>query len=360
MDIKGTTKTKESPIELYIGIDVHLKSWHVTISSRSIVLQSFSQPPTVDALITYLEKRYPDCLYQSVYEAGFCGFWIHRELVSKGINNIVVNACDVPSTDKEKRQKRDKIDSLKLSKSLRGGILKGIYIPTVEEQEDRSLIRTRKQLVRDISRYKNRIKSHLYYKGVTIPDEFLRSSSYWKNSFKSWLNELKLGNEAGSFALEQQLQALYKLEEQLSEINRCIRTIAKSSRYKRKVELITSVPGIGLVAGMTILTELGNIHRFKRVDQLNSFAGFIPNVYASGEKEYVGELTKRGNNHLRSTIIECSWWAVRRDPALTISYEKLCFRMRPNKAIIRIARKLLSRLRYVLVNNEPYKLGMNT
>lgn len=359
MALKSKLKKEELKTDLYIGIDVHLKSWHVTICSKHIVLKSFSQPPTVEALMTHLENNYSnDYNFHSVYEAGFCGFWIHRDLVKLGVNNIVVNASDVPTTDKEKRQKRDKIDSLKLAKTLRSGILQGIYIPSIEEQGDRSLLRVRKQLVKDISRFKVRIKSHLRYKGIKIPQEYIGASGYWNKAFRKWLIDKQLLTNTGTQALVQQLESLQHLENQLNQINNSIKTLATTSRFKERMELVTSVPGIGILSGMVILTELGNIERFKRIDCLNSFAGFIPNVYSSGDKERVGSLTKRGNNYLRKVIIECSWWAVRKDPALTRYYETLCKRMKPSKAIIRIARKILSRIRYVLMNNTPYSLNL--
>jgi transposase len=233
-----------------------------------------------------------------------------------------------------------------------------IHIPSIEEQEDRSLIRVRKQLVRDVARYKSRIKAHLYFKGITVPEEFLHSKGYWKKSFKEWLAKKELATRVGSQALHQQLHTLYRLEEQLKETNQLIRKLGGSERFSEKMKLITSIPGIGVLSGMIILTEIGDINRFNSADQLNSFAGLIPNIYASGETEYVGEMTKRGNQHLRTTIIECSWWAIRKDPALTMAYEKLCGRMKSTKAIVRIARKLLSRIRHVLVNRQTYILGM--
>ena len=358
MAVKDTIKKTSEQLKLYIGIDVHLKSWHVTICSSNMTLQSFTQPPNTKALLSYLTSRYPEYSYYSVYESGFSGFWIHRELVSLGIKNIVVNASDVPTTDKEKRHKRDKIDSLKLSKTLRSGILEGIYVPSVKEQGNRSLLRVRKQLVKDISRYKNRIKSHLYYKGIEIPPSYLRSSGYWSKAFKSWLKQCPMATKVGFQALNYQLESMFYLQEKLIGINRFIRDLSKTSDFKSNMDLITSIPGVGVLSGMIILTEIGDINRFKRIDHLNSFVGFIPNVYSSGDKELVGSLTKRGNNYLRTTIIECSWWAIRKDPSLTLSYEKLCNRMKPSKAIIRIARKLLSRIRYVLVNKQPYVLGV--
>lgn len=359
MAVKINTKKEDLKMNLYIGIDVHLKSWHITICSEHIVLNSFTQPPTVEALLSYLEKHYPvGYIYHSVYESGFCGFWIHRALVNSGIHNIVVNASDVPTTDKQRHQKRDKIDSLKLSKTLRSGILEGIYVPSVKEQGDRSLLRVRKQLVKDISRFKARIKSHLRYKGIEIPEVYLKSSGYWNKNFKSWLSRKELLSSSGTSALKYQLESLQLLENQLLEINNTIRQLSNTEDFKENIDLITSIPGIGLLSGMIILTEIGNMNRFKRVDALHSFAGFIPNVYASGDKERVGCLTKRNNEYLRKVIIECSWWAIRKDPALTSCYEILCKRMKPNKAIIRIARKLLSRIRYVLIHKTAYSLGV--
>ena len=358
MAFKISKRNCEAQLDLYIGIDVHLKSWHVSICSQHMILQNFSQPPKVEALMNYLRRHYPEARYHSVYESGYCGFWIHRELVAAGVNNIVVNASDVPTSDKEKRQKRDQLDSLKLAKALRAHNLQGIYVPELEDQVHRNLIRVRKQLVRDVARYKNRIKSHLHYMGVEIPMEYQRSRGYWSKKFKQWLYTNSKVITACSHALKQQLSILGKLEEELKAVNKQIRQLAYSSSFRQTIKLITSIPGIGIISGMIILAELGNVQRFKRIDQLNSFVGFIPNMYASGDKEYVGELTKRGNQYLRTTIIECSWWAVRKDPALSVKYETLCKRMKPSKAIIRIARKILARLRYVLINNEPYQIGV--
>ncbi len=67
----------------------------------------------------------------------------------------------------------------------------------------------------------------------------------------------------------------------------------------------------------------------------------------------IGDITPRGHSVLRGAIIESAWMAARIDPALNKSYHEYCSRMEPNKAIIRIARKLLSRIRFVLKNNNP-------
>jgi transposase len=124
------TKVKELDFtgqNLYVGIDVHKKSWQVSVFSEALFHKTFNQPPKPEILHGYLTKHFPNATYYSVYEAGFCGFWIHEKLKSLGINNIVVNPADVPSSDKDKKRKTDKVDSNKLARHLRSGDLEAIY-----------------------------------------------------------------------------------------------------------------------------------------------------------------------------------------------------------------------------------------
>lgn len=104
--------------KIYVGIDVHLKSWSVTVLSETSVLKKFSQHPSPEALYGFLTRSYPGAEYHSVYEAGFCGFWIHERLTALGIDNIVVNPADVPTKSSEKLRKTDTVDSGKLARSL--------------------------------------------------------------------------------------------------------------------------------------------------------------------------------------------------------------------------------------------------
>ncbi len=109
---------------------------------------------------------------------------------------------------------------------------------------------------------------------------------------------------------------------------------------------------------MKILTELGDIKRFKGLKRLAAYVGFIPSTDSSGEHERVGEITNRGNRQMKKIMIEASWIAIRNDPALTLKYEELRKTMKAQKAIVRIARKLLNRIRFVLINEEKYEIGM--
>ena len=110
----------------FVGVDTHLKNWKVTIRFNGIELKTFSMNPSPSELFNYLKKNYPGGIYHIVYEAGFCGFWAQRKFEELGLDCIVVNPADVPTSNKEKVNKNDPIDSRKLSRELENKSLNGI------------------------------------------------------------------------------------------------------------------------------------------------------------------------------------------------------------------------------------------
>ncbi len=341
---------------IYVGLDVHRKDWKVCILLEELTYKQFAQPPKPKVLGNYLRKHFPGGKYKSVYEAGFCGFWIHEALLEEEIENIVVNPADVPTSDKERKQKTDKRDALKLGKALRGGQLEAIYVPSREQLEHRSLIRLRDRQVRDIVRTKNRIKAHLHFFGIEIPDAY--SKCNWSNNFLKWLRSVQMSTYIGKRVLENFLDQLVLQRKLILRTNREIRDLSRTDRYKSQMELLLSIPGIGLIGLMKILTEIGNIKRFKGLKRLAAYVGFIPRTDSSGENERVGGMTNRGNRQLKKILIEASWVAIRNDPAMALKYADLLKTMKAQKAIVRIARKLLNRIRYVLINEEKYEIGL--
>jgi transposase len=340
---------------IYCGIDTHLKDWKVTIMTETVTHKTFSQDPDPEILVNYLRRNFPGAAYYSAYEASFCGFGIHRKLEKLGVKNIVVNPADIPTTDKEKKQKEDKRDSRKIAKTLRADELEGIYIPSKESEELRGLVRYRKTLVKDISRGKNRIKSFLYFHGIEIPREILQASKRWSNKFTLWLKSITLATECGDIVLQDLLEVNLSLRKRLLNITKKIRALSKSEKYSKVFGLLTSVPGIGPITAITIIAELETMDRFSSFDKLCSYIGLVPNTNSTGDKEKVGSVTNRANRALRECLIESAWVAARIDPALSLAYNKLCERMKPSKAIIRIAKKLLNRIRYVLKNEKAYE-----
>ena len=337
----------------FVGIDTHLKNWRVTIRNSGLELKTFSMNPSPEELYKYLTAHYPEGIYFIVYEAGFCGFWPQRKFNELGINCIVVNPADVPSSGKEKVVKTDPNDSRKLARELENGSLKAIYIPDVYSEQLRSLMRLRFRLVQNQTRIKNRIKMLLYNYGIIIPKEHI-TNSRWSGYFIHWLKSVKLNSTAGQFTLNNLLLQLEQSRENLKQVLKQLREEAKQENISSVISSLTSVPGIAFITAMSLYTELIDINRFNSFDHLASFVGLVPSVHSSGETDYTKGLTFRHNKFLRPLIVEAAWTAVRKDPVLTLKYNQLIKTMPKQKAIIRIAKKLLRRIRHVWINQDSY------
>jgi len=341
--------------KIFIGIDVHLTSWKVTIMLEDTPFKTFSQDPDAKTLRNYLDKNFPEGEYFSAYEAGFCGFSVHRNLESNGIKNIVVNPADIPTTDKEKKQKEDQRDSRKIARSLKNGQLDAIYVPSRKMEEFRGLVRYRKSLVKEISRNKARVKAFLHHNGIDIPFELNSSSQHWSSNFTKWLETINLTTDFGHIVLQKTLETINHLRKTLLSVTKDLkRIVAQNEKYSTLINNLKSIPGIGFVVALTILTEIEDINRFKNLDCFCSFIGLVPSTNSSGDQDRTGNITRRSNKPLRGVLIESAWVAIRSDSSMSLAYSNLCKRMKPTRAIIRVTKKMLNRIRFVLINNKEY------
>ncbi|WP_332456885.1 IS110 family transposase [Petrimonas sp.] len=99
-----------------------------------------------------------------------------------------------------------------------------------------------------------------------------------------------------------------------------------------------SIPEIGVLVSMCILTEVYDVNRFRNQREFAHYLGLIPTCYNSGDKKSNGEKTFRGNKQLGPMVVEASWKAIRSDIGLGMAFSSYLKRMKPQEAIIRIAK----------------------
>jgi len=339
-----------------VGMDVHLKSWNITLYNGQQYLRKFQQEANPATLVKHLGDHYPGAHFKLAYEAGFCGFWIQRALRDAGMECIVVNAADVPQTDKGSRMKNDVTDSYRIGEALSCGMLKPIFVPDRQTESDRTLIRYRHRLHSDLVRSKTRIKSFLNHFGIKLLAEF--ENSKWTIALIKWLRNLELPHSSMCLTLGRMIDQVEHLQRQLLELSRDIRAMIRSEHYYNNAKLLMSVPGIGALTAISMLTEIGSIERFSSFYKFNSFIGLCPTEFSSGETERKGFITPRHHNQLRRLLVEMAWSAVRLDPAINLVYNEYKKRMTAKRAIIRIARKMLHRIYYVLIKQQAYVKGI--
>jgi transposase len=336
----------------YCGIDTHKKNWTVTIETDEIALQTFSQNPDPEDLAKHLKKKYPGGTYIAGYEAGYFGYGIQRKLETLGIKCIVMHPADIPTTDKDRDQKRDPRDSRKIARAIKNGDVVPIWVPSASLEQNRQLLRTREKLSRDETRIKNRIKAFLQIYGIKYPQTFSQPGSHWSARFIKWLETVQLIESTGTEALRSQVRCLQFQRGEILTVSKQIRKLSLCDKYNHQYLKLIAKPGIGIITAMTILTETGDIRRFKTVDSFRSFMGVVPQANDSGNKEHPGKITKRANAHLRYLLVESTWSAIRYNPYYLNIYKNYRHRMKENKALIRTAGKLTNEIYYSLKKED--------
>ena len=329
---------------VYVGIDVHKRQWTVTIQHCGMFQKSFTIDPNPEKLAEHLKRNYPDAEYRSVYEAGFSGFEAHRALCRLGVKNIVINPSDVPTSGKERENKNDGCDSRKLARELENGSLEPIYVPEPENLILRNLKRREDQVVQNLTRIKNRIKSHLYFIGV---------------KFISWTGgSLKIMEEDAvkrhDYALLSDLRELRFLREEKLRVVRDERECLKLLHREEIQENIQSVPGIGFRTTIALQAEIWDMTRFPTKDRLNSYVGLAPRTFGSGEHVTV-KCGNRKKKQLHYLMVEAAWLAIRYNLEYKARYGALVGRgMSSQKAIVVIARKLMQTIRAVWLQDRKF------
>lgn len=341
---------------LFVGIDIHKKSWQVAVFFHGLILSNVRIEGSADKLMAYFQKHYPGAEFSCVYESCAWGYHLCRSLQKAGISCMIVNPADIPGTDWERRSKTDPVDARKLATSLAAGLLRPIEVPTETLQKQRSLMRLRKKLWSDLVRAKNRLKSELVFEGYVIPLQF--DNRVWSKAFISWIQKQAREDEELKTTLEIMVEEVMQLKALLQKTEHKLKELMLSPEYLQNAELLRSIPGVGPMTTMLFLLEVGDVRRFKNFDALNRFVGLCPDMHSSGEKASSRALSVRHHHQLRSILVEASWQLIRKDPVLLDQYKELTGRMKGQDAIIRIAKKLLRRMRAVLLSKRTYITGV--
>ena len=338
--------------DLYVGIDVHKVSWHVTLVCEGRVVKSMNIPGSWDVLKRILE-RFKGCRIYTVYEAGYFGYSLYDQLVHTGYNCTVVAPSLVPLMYGNK-VKTDRGDSTKLALLLWQGALKSIYVPTEEERSHRTVVRRYHQLVKDCVRTQVRIKAEVRFYNIPFP----AVKGAWTKQFIENLHRLTFRDRWLQESFSRLLSVYDHLRGEIDKQRKVIYELAKIDRYRESVKLLRTIPGVGILTAMEFLVELQDVRRFGTGDKLAAYVGLTPSQHSSGQHVRMGRITRVGRGQLRAMLVEAAWILIRKDQVMRMKYEALKYRIGGKKAIVAIAHKLLLRARRVVLDGSPYRLDM--
>jgi transposase len=339
--------------KVFVGVDLHRRQWHVTGRTEEEEVFSQTIKGEWEALRDVLVEVKDCARVAVVYEAGYFGFWLHDRLVEWGCECVVTPPSLLPR-ESGNRVKTDRRDSAKLAFMLAKGMLKEVWVPTKQERYHRQVARRRRQLIGDRIRVQNRIKADLRFHGIPFPD--VRGK--WSRAFVENLHCIGFGDRFMQESFRRLLEQFDFLTKQIDEQTRLLRELSQAEPYRERVKILQSAPGIGVISAMEIVLELQDVARFRRACELAAYVGLTPSQYSSGDKVRMGRISRVGKPSVRATLVESAWVLIQKDGAMRDKYEALKARCGGKRAIVAIARIFLLRLRRMLLDNQPYALGL--
>ena len=322
---------------VFLGIDVHKKTYSVAAVYEGSVGKKATLPANPEGLVAFCKKYFPGAAIESVYEAGFSGFHLHRMLVKNGIDNRVVHAAGVEVASGN-RVKTDKRDAVKLATQLAAGRLRGIYVPSEEREEKRAVTRIRETMVRHRITVANQIKALLHQHGLINPTINRKVCPKWIESLKSLLmpNGIR-------YALNHLIDMWQELTIKIKAIDG---EMASQSLEDSALEKVyRSAPGIGPVCARVFSNELGDLSQFENERQLFSHTGMTPSEHSSGGHIRKGHISHQGKPIIRKLLVLAAWKAIQKDASLREVFDRIAQKGGGKKAIIGIARRLIGRIR---------------
>jgi len=288
----------------YVGMDVHKESITVSYISSSIDAEVIYLGPIgtrqcdIEKLIRRLQSKGTKLVF--VYEAGPCGYVLHRYLTGKGFDCQVVAPSLIPRKSGDK-VKTDRRDSSLLARLARSGDLTQVYVPAVEDEAIRDLCRAREDVMKDLKAGKLRLKSFLLRLGIQYTGK-----ADWNAAHLRYLATVSCPTPAQKIVYQEYLRAVTDHMERLARLEEATKEMLPSWRLSPVVKAIQALRGVKEIVAVTTVAELGDITRFDTPRQLMAYLGLTPSEYSSGEKRRQGGITKTGNGHARKVIVEGS------------------------------------------------------
>ena len=290
---------------LFVGMDVHKETSAVAYAAddREAEVVSFGTIGTrqsdIDKLIGKLQSK--GKTLHLVYEAGPCGYWLYRYLTKKNLKCWVVAPSQIPKKAGD-RVKTDRRDAVQLARLLRSGDLTPVYVPAVEDEAIRDLVRAREDALKDIKAAKARLKAFLLRQDLRY-----EGRANWGAAHLRWLAEVVCPTPAQQIVFQEYVRAVSEHTERLQRLEAELQTQVQTWRWAPVVEAIQALRGIQFTVAVALIAELGDLSRFDNPRQLMSYLGLTPSEHTSGERRRQGGITKTGNSHARRALIEGAW-----------------------------------------------------
>lgn len=332
-------------IKQYVGLDVHKKTIYGYVmdkEGRTIFAQNFkTEPHEMDMFLLNVRKE------DSMIAIESCSCWqyAYDYLRDQGYYNVVLAHPPGMQALKKLRKHTDRHDAQLLADLLRTNSLPQSYAAPSDIRIKRQITRHRSSLTELRTQVENKVHAILRRHGMEVPwtDAFCKKAIVYLRSVEMPMCD--------RLEIDQYVNVIEMLTEQREETQERIEELAGDDPA---IRLVMTMPGMAHYNGTAFIAEVGDIRRFDKGDRLASYFGLVPSVYQSGETHRTGNITKRGTSHGRWIMIQAANVAVQHDKLLGKMYQRLALRKGHQKAIVAVARRMVTLLYVMLSNNISY------
>ena len=288
----------------YVGMDVHKATIAVAVAEAGggelrYVGEFENSPEAIAKLVRQLKKG--DAQLSFCYEAGPCGYGIHRQLTELGWDCQVVAPSLIPRKAGD-RVKTDRRDSLMLARLHRAGELTAVWVPDDAQEGLRDLTRAREDMKSLQLKAKQRLSAFLLRYGKSYAGK-----SNWTQAHFRWLEEMKFTQPVQQIVFQEYVDTVKMLTKRVSALDQQLESVVSESVFWPVIESLMALRGVSLLTAATIVAEIGDLQRFASAPQLMAYLGVVPSEHSSGATKSRGGITKTGNGHVRRVLIEAAW-----------------------------------------------------
>jgi transposase len=316
---------------LYMAFELSNTKWKLAFSAGNKVRYVMIEARRLKRLreeIGKAKKRFgldAGARMLSCYEAGRDGFWLHRCLLSWGVENLVVDSSSIEVNRRKRRAKSDRIDAGKLLTMLmryHGGEKKlwsVVRVPSVEEEDARQLHRELGALNKERTMHRSRIRAFLIQHGIQIGNPSNRYFLTYLESMRTWDGK-KLPVDLKARVVRE-YKRLQMVEDQIGALKKEQNDRVKraDSPAMRKVSLLRRLNGIGDRSSWVFVQEFFGWRNFDNRRQVGASAGLTPTPYDSGGIRHEQGISKAGNWRIRTMGVEIAWCWLRFQPRSKLS-----------------------------------------
>ena len=258
-----------------------------------------STPEALHRLVGRLKRHHRRLSF--CYEAGPCGYGVHRTLRGLGQDCIVVAPSLIPSRPGD-RVKTNRRDATTLARLHRAGELMAVWVPDAAHEAMRDLVRARATARRVLAKARQHLQGLLLRHG-----RIYRGARGWTKAYRRWLTTVRFDHPAQQIVLQDYVHAVEDAEARLGRLERQIGEFLPAWSMAPVVEAVQAMRGVGLIVAVTVVAEVGDFSRFANPRQLMAYLGLVPSERSSGASIRRGGITKAGSAHARRVLIEGAW-----------------------------------------------------